>query len=82
MPFLKNPQIDASGNGNDWTAVNINWTSQSDTTYDMMSDVPTLTDEDTGNFCTINPVTPYANATFTEGNLKAEGADKSALEHF
>jgi len=47
---------DQSGNSNNWTATNMNLTTSSATTYDKMSDVPTLTDEDTGNFATLNPL--------------------------
>jgi len=63
--------FDASGNKNNWTANNINSNASSETTYDIMNDVATLTDEDTANFATLNPV--YAginglsasNLTFT-----------------
>jgi len=36
-------------------------------TYDSMSDVPTLTDEDTSNFATLNPVD--ISGTLSNGNL-------------
>jgi hypothetical protein len=64
--------FDASGNKNNWTANNINSNASSDTTYDIMSDVPTLTDEDTANFATLNPLMPnsVSNTTFSDGNLK------------
>ena len=63
--------FDESGNKNNWTANNINSNASSETTYDIMNDVATLTDEDTANFATLNPV--YAginglsasNLTFT-----------------
>jgi len=64
---------DQSGNGNDWTANNISLTSG--TTYDSMTDVPTLTNEDTANFCTWNPLYLFTNAlslykaSFSNGNL-------------
>ena len=52
--------FDASGNKNNWTANNINSNASSETTYDIMNDVPTLTDEDTANFATLNPaIRPY-----------------------
>ena len=72
--------FDASGNKNNFTPVNINSNASSETSYDMMSDVPTLTDEDTSNFATWNPlVRPYSSTygytdlagVLTEGNLKA-----------
>ena len=61
---------DSSGNGNTWTANNISMTEG--TTYDLMNDVPTLTDEDNANFPTWNPVR-FANsqASYSEGNLKS-----------
>ena len=66
---------DKSGNSNNWFANNINY-STPDTTYDIMTDVPTLTDEDTANYCTLNPlrygIYPGAAAvTLSEANLKA-----------
>ena len=69
---------DQSGNGNDFTATNMNLTTSTATTYDLMSDVPTLTDEDTGNFCTLNAVLPNPNSgTFSEANLAWAGASHS-----
>ena len=52
--YLKGRGTDNSGNGNNFTENNID-TSSGDATYDLMSDVPTLTDEDTNNFATLNP---------------------------
>ena len=60
---------DQSGNGNNWTANNMNLTTSTATTYDKMTDVPTLTDEDTGNFATLNPLDSYS-AGLSEANLK------------
>ena len=60
---------DQSGNGNDWTANNMNLTTSTATTYDIMSDVPTLTDEDTGNFATLNPLSKGSANTISEANL-------------
>ena len=61
---------DSSGNGNNWTNNNLNLTTSSATTYDLMNDVPTLTDEDTANFCTLNPLDTTLSYTPTDGNLK------------
>lgn len=64
--------LDVSGNGNNWTANNMNLTTSSATTYDIMSDVPTLTDENTGNLCTISPIDYRANVVapqLSNGNL-------------
>jgi hypothetical protein len=62
------PGLDASGNSNNWTENNINNTDSTATTYDIMTDVPTLTDADTANFCVMNPLVP--NGTMTNGNLQ------------
>ena len=60
--------FDASGNKNNWTPNNINSNASGESTYDLMSDVPTLTDEDTANFAVMNPVD--ISGTVTDGNLK------------
>ena len=70
MAFIVLPGADASGNGNDWTANNINNTDSTATTYDIMTDVPTLTDEDTANFAVLNPLGTNDISTFSEANLK------------
>jgi hypothetical protein len=62
--------FDASGNKNNWTPNNINSNASSDATYDLMSDVPTLTNSDTNNFATLNPNNAGANSDVTFGNLK------------
>lgn len=60
---------DYSGNGNNWTANNISLTSG--VTYDSMTDVPTLTSETAGNYCTLNPLAVVTNqtGTYSDGNL-------------
>ena len=68
MAFIVLPGADASGNGNDWTANNINNTDTSSTTYDIMTDVPTLTDEDTANFAVLNPINK-TGGTLSQANL-------------
>jgi hypothetical protein len=70
MAFIVLPGADASGNGNDWTANNINSSDTSSTTYDIMTDVPTLTDEDTANYAVFNPLGTNDISTFSEANLK------------
>jgi hypothetical protein len=62
---------DNSGNVNNWTPNNINLIT------DIMNDVPTLTDEDTANFCTLNPLNKKSTLTLSDGNLKATGANAS-----
>lgn len=56
---------DRSGNGNNWTPVNIDAT-------DVMEDTPT------NNFCTLNPldITASSGLTFSNGNLTAAGGNK------
>jgi len=61
--------FDASGNKNNWTPNNINSNASGESSYDLMSDVPTLTDEDTANFATLNPLGTNNNSTITDGNL-------------
>ncbi len=71
------PGLDASGNGNDWTANNINNTDSTATTYDIMTDVPTLTDEDTANYAVLNPLVS-STGTFSNGNLDVSTATVNA----
>ena len=69
---------DFSGNSNTWTVNNISLTSGS--TYDSMTDVPTLTSATTANYCVLSPLdyySPYLNAP-TEGNLKQSNTTGSA----
>ena len=78
--YLKGRGTDNSGNGNNWTENNFNTTTSTATTYDIMSDVPTLTDEDTSNFCTLNPLDfQRAGCTYSEGNLKAAWSGDTGL---
>ena len=71
LPFTDNSALtsgsnaglgkDFSGNGNYWNTNNISITSGS--TYDSMTDVPTLTSATAANFCTLNStIRPYPNA--------------------
>ena len=69
MAEIYNPGYDTSGNENDWTPVNINYTTSTATTYDRVSDVPTLTDENTGNFATLNVINKPSSHTLSNGNL-------------
>ena len=61
--------FDASGNKNNWTPTNINSNASSEPTYDLMSDTPSLVDEDTGNFATLNPLLIADGGTMSDGNL-------------
>ena len=57
---------DNSGNGNYWNTNNISVTAG--TTYDAMTDVPTLTSATVANYCVINPIDPTA-ASISNANL-------------
>jgi len=58
---------DFSGNGNTWTVNNISLTAGS--TYDSMTDVPTLTNATTANYCVMNPVLGGNGYSVTNANL-------------
>jgi len=58
---------DFSGNGNYWTTNNISVTAGS--TYDSMTDVPTLTSATAANYCVLNPLDKKGSGTLTDGNL-------------
>ena len=60
---------DFSGNGNYWTTNNISVTAG--TTYDAMTDSPTLTSATVSNYPTLNATAPYGSSlTLSEGNLR------------
>ena len=65
---------DSSGNGNNWTTNNFSLTAGS--TYDSMTDVPTLTSATTANYAVINPLwnSSNTNGTINDGNLKVTPA--------
>jgi hypothetical protein len=75
---------DFSGNGNTWTVNGISLTTGS--TYDSMTDVPTLTSATAANYATLNPINlPTGATTFTysNGNLSlttANGGSSPATE--
>jgi hypothetical protein len=60
---------DYSGNSNNWTANNISLTAG--TTYDSMTDVPTLTSPTQANFAVINPIN-QSGQTITNGNMTTQ----------
>jgi hypothetical protein len=62
---------DFSGNGNYWNTNNISVTAGS--TYDAMTDVPTLTSATVANYATLNPVDNGGN-TLSNANLNIVGA--------
>jgi hypothetical protein len=57
---------DFSGNGDNWTVNNFSLTAG--VTYDSMTDVPTLGPL-ASNYCTLNPLSPLASGTISNGNL-------------
>jgi hypothetical protein len=81
LPFTDNSALttssnvglgkDFSGNGNYWTTNNISITAG--TTYDSMTDVPTLTSATAANFCVLNPLSTTAG-TYSNANLRYVGA--------
>jgi len=86
LPFTNNASAatlgnDFSGNGNTWTTNNISVTAGS--TYDSMTDVPTLTSATAANYAVMNPLIYSPSAiTFSNGNLvttttTAGGSSKS-----
>ena len=72
---------DYSGNNNDWTPNNLSVTAGAGN--DSLVDTPTSFGTDTyvggevrGNYCTLNPLST-TNGTYTQGNLRYEGANSS-----
>ena len=66
---------DFSPAGNNWTPNNISLTSGS--TYDSMTDVPTLTSATAANYATLNPLNCGAGG-LTNGNLQNNGSGWSS----
>jgi len=64
---------DSSGNGNNWTPNNISVTAG--TTYDSMTDVPTLTSATAANYCVLSPL--WASSVVSGGNLNIVGDSNS-----
>jgi hypothetical protein len=87
LPFTNNTNTttigyDFSPQGNNWTSSGINVTAYSgtpsnNTSYDSMTDVPTLTSATAANYCTWNPLAVGANITVSDGNLAASSATNS-----
>jgi len=66
---------DNSGNGNYWNTNNISVTAGS--TYDSMTDVPTLTSTTTANYSVLNPL--FMNgSSISKGNLEITGGIRAA----
>jgi hypothetical protein len=65
---------DTSGQGNNWTpsaGINLTIPANTNTSWDSMTDVPTLTNADTANFATLNPLT---GSNIGSGNLQVTGS--------
>ena len=70
-PFVANITADNSGNANNWTPNNINY-STSGVTYDAMTDVPTNTSATVANYATLNPIVYNTGlTTYSNANLSA-----------
>ena len=72
MPFTNTTSTstlvaDSSGNGNNWTPNNISLTAGS--TYDSLTDVPTLTSQTVANYAVLNPLNVGGSPTLSNGNL-------------
>jgi hypothetical protein len=72
LPFTDNASTttlgnDFSGNGNNWTTNNISLTAGS--TYDSMTDVPTLTSATASNFAVLNPLQLGSGCSLSNANL-------------
>ena len=69
---------DFSPNGNNWTTNNISLTAGS--TYDSMTDVPTLTSATAANYCVLNPLQKvYGNPSTSNGNLTGTSSSADAV---
>jgi hypothetical protein len=77
-PFGSSVTADASGNNNGWASNNINYSAYG-TTFDSMIDSPTVGPL-ASNYATWNPIFPFGNQTFTNGNLSvATGTSGGAI---
>ena len=89
LPFTDNSALttssnvglgkDFSGNGNYFTTNNISITAG--TTYDSMTDVPTLTSATQANYCVLNPLDSYATA-ISNANLKFADGSGNAYQAY
>jgi hypothetical protein len=68
---------DSSGNGNNWTTNNISLTAGS--TYDSMTDVPTLTSATAANYAVINPLWKDSTLVIKDGNLDVSQYNNGAF---
>jgi len=61
---------DTSGNSNNWTTNNISLTAGS--TYDSMTDSPTVTSASVANYAVLNPLQNLGSPTISNGNLQLQ----------
>jgi hypothetical protein len=66
---------DFSGNSNNWTPNNISVTAG--TTYDSMTDVPTLTNATAANFAVLNPINLSPSSSTSNANLRFTNSNGS-----
>lgn len=71
---------DFSGNGNYWTTNNISVTAG--TTYDSMTDVPTLTSATAANYAVINPLFIKSTFVLSNANLEVTNSTESQGKSF
>jgi hypothetical protein len=76
MATYINLGADASGNGNNWTTNNINWTTVG-VTYDVMTDVPTLTSATAANFSVMSPIDSASPIKPEYANLRLRNANST-----
>jgi hypothetical protein len=75
--LVGNIATDYSPQGNNWTANNISLTSGS--TYDSMTDVPTLTSATTANYGTLNPLWKGSLQTLSNANLTSSKSSGTSI---
>ena len=63
-----NPYYDQSPQGNNWTPNNFSLVNNS--TLDSMTDVPTLSNATSSNYCVLNPLDKGSTITTYDGNLR------------
>jgi hypothetical protein len=60
---------DFSPQGNNWTGNNFDVTNTTASTYDSMTDVPTLTSATAANYAVLNPLKAGSSSLLSQGNL-------------
>ena len=70
----------ATGGYNNWIPNNISVTAG--TTYDSITDVPTLTSATVANYCTLNPLPYYGYNVLSQGNLRFTPMNSNWMRSF